>query len=144
VTKVITPAQIHINLLTLSKVGMFPNSTVGAPGIHGAGVFGMQGMGVSTPRAAAVAAATSGFAMDMHTPNGMMFSMGTWSMMLASGTWSVNVLLTGSTTSELGAAPKLHIIEAPMQTCIGMFLSTSGLLAASYFSELSGSAGFSL
>ena len=41
-------------------------------------------------------------------------------MMLASGTWLVNTRLVGSTTSELGAAPKVHIIEAPMQTCIGI------------------------
>jgi hypothetical protein len=120
VTKVITPAQIHINLDKLSSVGMFPNSTVGAPGTHGAGVFGTQGMGVNTPKAAAVADATSGLAIDMHIPNGMMFSIGTWSMILASGTWLVNVLFTGNTTSELGAAPKLHIIEAPMQTCIAI------------------------
>jgi hypothetical protein len=50
----------------------------------------------------------------------MMFVIGTWSMMLASGTWSVNVLFTGSTTSELGAMPKVHIIDDPMQTCIAI------------------------
>src|ERR1017187_9151298 len=99
---------------------MFPNITVGAPGTQGAGVFGIHGMGVSTPRAAAVAAATVGLAGDMHMPNGMMFIIGTWSMMLASGTWSVNVLFTGSTTSELGAMPKVHIMLAPMQTCIAI------------------------
>jgi len=46
------------------------------PGTHGAGVLGIQGMGVSTPRAAAVAAATVGFASDVHTPKGMMLTMG--------------------------------------------------------------------
>jgi hypothetical protein len=104
----------------LSSVGWFPSSTVGAPGTHGAGVTGMHGMGVSTPKAAAVAAATSGLETVVHMPNGMMFTIGMWSMMLASGTWSVNVLFMGSTTSELGAAPKLHIITAPMQTCIAI------------------------
>jgi hypothetical protein len=39
---------------------------------------------------------------------------------LASGTTLVNTLFVGSTTSELGAIPKLHCIIAPMQTCIGM------------------------
>jgi len=86
VTNVITPPQIHINCEVLSSVGKLPNSTVGAPGTHGAGVLGMQGMGVSTPMAAAVAAATVGFAGDMHMPKGMMFTIGTLSMMLASGT----------------------------------------------------------
>jgi hypothetical protein len=36
----------------------------------------MHGIGVSTPMAAAVAAATAGFAGDMHMPNGMMLTMG--------------------------------------------------------------------
>jgi hypothetical protein len=36
----------------------------------------MQGIGVSTPNAAAVAAATAGLAGDIHIPNGMMFVMG--------------------------------------------------------------------
>ena len=41
-------------------------------------------------------------------------------MMLASGTWFVITRFVGSTTRELGAIPKLHIIEAPMQTCKGI------------------------
>jgi len=73
---VITPAQMHINWETLSRVGKFPRRTVGAPGIQGAGVFGMHGIGVSTPNAAAVAAATIGFAMDIHMPKGMIFVIG--------------------------------------------------------------------
>ena len=71
-----TPPQMHINWETLSKAGKLPSRSVTAPGTHGAGVAGMQGMGVSTPRAAAVAAATTGFDGDMHIPNGMMFTMG--------------------------------------------------------------------
>jgi hypothetical protein len=109
-----------MSVQVLSKVGMFPNRTVGAPGTQGAGVLGMQGIGVSTPKAAAVAAATIGLAIDMHIPNGIMFTMGTWSIMLASGTWLVRVLFTGRTTSELGAIPKLHCIMAPIQTCKGI------------------------
>src|ERR1700756_2685469 len=41
-------------------------------------------------------------------------------MILASGTSSVMTRFVGSTTSELGAIPILHIIEAPIQTCIGI------------------------
>src|SRR5882757_6705370 len=104
-TKVITPAHIHISCETLSSEGKFPSKTVGAPATQGAGVAGMQGMGVSTPSAAAVAAATVGLAIDMHIPKGMML---------------VSTLLVGSTTSELGAIPKLHCIIAPIQTCRGM------------------------
>jgi hypothetical protein len=55
---------------------MLPIKTVGAPGAHGAGVTGMQGIGVNTPRAAVVAAATVGFAMEEQVPKGEMFTMG--------------------------------------------------------------------
>src|SRR5262245_46748779 len=41
-------------------------------------------------------------------------------MIFASGTWPVNTIFGGSTTSELGAIPKLHCIIAPMQTCIAI------------------------
>ena len=101
-----TPPQIHISCETLSSEGKFPSNTVGAPVIQGAGVAGMQGIGVSTPRAAAVAAATTGLEGDVHMPKGMILVIGIWSMMLASGTWLVITLLVGSTTSELGAKPK--------------------------------------
>jgi hypothetical protein len=76
---------VHINVQVLSSVGLPAKITVGAPGVQGAGVTGIQGIGVSTPMAAAVADATSGFAGDMHMPNGMMFVSGMLSMMLASG-----------------------------------------------------------
>ena len=76
ITKVMTPAHMHMFIDVLSSVGMLPSSTFGAPGTHGAVVAGMQGIGVSTPMAAAVAAATIGFAGDMHMPNGMIFTRG--------------------------------------------------------------------
>src|SRR5579871_6524261 len=82
---VITPPQMHCSVEILSRVGWLPSSTVGAPATQGAGVFGMHGMGVSTPSAAAVADATVGLAIDMHAPNGMMFTSGTWSIIFASG-----------------------------------------------------------
>lgn len=76
VTNVITPAHIHMSVDVLSSVGMLPSRTVGAPGIQGETVAGIHGMGVRTPIAAAVAAATIGFAGDMHMPNGMIFTIG--------------------------------------------------------------------
>src|SRR5271156_1177557 len=115
-----TPPQIHISCETLSSEGKFPSKTVGAPAIHGAGVAGMHGIGVNTPRAAVVAAATVGLASDVHIPKGMMLVIGIWSMMFASGTMLVITLLVGNTTRELGAMPKLHCIIAPIQTCRGM------------------------
>src|SRR5437870_4664119 len=65
----ITPPQLHMHLEVLFNAGIGPIITVGEPGAQGAGVTGTQGIGVSTPRAAAVAAATIGLASDWHIPN---------------------------------------------------------------------------
>jgi len=81
--------------------------TVGEPGTHGPGIAGTQGIGVNTPNAAAVAAATVGFAGDVHMPKGKMFTSGLLSMMFASG-GPVMVRFCGRTISVLGAMPKLH------------------------------------
>ena len=118
----ITPAHMHISVHVLSSVGFPPRVTVAAPGTHGDVVTGMQGIGVSTPSAAAVAAATDGFAGDMHMPNDMMFTIGTWSMMFASGWFPVLTRFTGSTTRLLGAIPMAHCSVAPLQTCCGMWI----------------------
>ena len=116
VVKVITPAQVHISMWVLSKVGWLSRITVGTPVIHGEGVIGMQGIGVRTPNAAAVAAATVGLAGLIHMPNGMMFTIGMWSMMFAAGWCSVSVLWIGRTTRLLGAIPIVHIIIALLHT----------------------------
>jgi len=100
----------------LSTAGIPPISTVGTPGVHGAIVAGMHGIGVSTPRAAAVADATTGLARLIHIPNDMIFTMGTWSWMFAAGWSPARVRLVGSTTNELGAIPMLHWSIAPFVT----------------------------
>jgi hypothetical protein len=107
--------QLHIEVLL--SAGMLPSNTVGDPGLHGATVAGTQGIGVSTPMAAEVAAATTGFAMDMHMPKVGMFIMGLLSMIFAAGGPPHMVLLVGSTTKALGATPNEHIIIAPATTC---------------------------
>jgi hypothetical protein len=111
----ITPAQAHMHLDVLVRAGILPTMTWGEPGAQGAGITGMQGMGVSTPIAAAVAEATAGLARDEHTPNGGMFTIGLLSMIFAAGALHM-VLLAGSTLSVLGAAPNEHIIIAPETT----------------------------
>jgi len=84
----------------------------GAIGIHGAGTTGTQGIGVSAPSAAAVAAATVGLASDWHMPNGAMFAPGATSVMVATGRPST--IGRGATTESVdGASPKLHMIIAP-------------------------------
>jgi len=99
----------------LLRAGILAIKVVGDPGTHGAGVTGTHGMGVNTPSAAAVAAATVGFAGEEHIPNGRIFNIGLLSMMFASGT-AVIVRFSGSTIKELGAMPKLHWSVAPMHT----------------------------
>ena len=75
-TTVITPPQVHISVEVLFSAGMLPSSTVGEPTTQGAGVTGTHGIGVNTPIAAAVAAATAGLLGVMHMPNGMILTMG--------------------------------------------------------------------
>ena len=71
-----TPPQLHMHFEVASNIGWPPSMTVGAPGIHGEEVIGRHGIGVNTPNAAAVAAATIGFDGVMHIPNGRMFTNG--------------------------------------------------------------------
>src|ERR1700739_3005227 len=110
-----TLPQLHISFELLLRAGMLAMRTVGEPGAQGAAVTGMHGMGVNTPSAAAVAAATSGFAGEEHIPKGRMLVMGMLSMMVAAGV-PVSTAFVGSTTRLDGAAPKLHCNIAPMQT----------------------------
>lgn len=111
----IIPAQLHISLELSLRAGMLATITVAEPGAHGAGVTGMQGMGVNTPNAADVADATVGFASELHIPKGMIFAIGILSMMLAIGV-VVLTLFLGRTVSELGVVPKLHFSIAVLQT----------------------------
>src|SRR6516165_2742567 len=122
----ITPPHMHINWQVLSSEGLLPVSTVGAPGTQGDTVIGMQGCGVSTPSAAAVAAATIGLAGLMHMPKGTMLTIGWWSMIVPAGWLLVSTRSTGRTTSCPGAIPKLHIRVAPLQTCCGMEIGHAG------------------
>ena len=62
-TTEICPPQVHMHFALLISAGMFMTFTC-PPGAHGAVITGTQGIGVSTPIAAAVAEATVGFAID--------------------------------------------------------------------------------
>ena len=72
----IIPPHMHINWQVLSSDGIWPSVAVGAPGVQGVIVIGMHGIGVSTPSAAVVAAATIGLDGLMHIPNGAILSIG--------------------------------------------------------------------
>lgn len=115
---VMTPPQAHMQVEVLFKAGMAPIMQVGEPGVQGA-VTGMQGIGVRTPSAAAVAAATVGLAIDMHIANGGILTIGAQSMIVAAGAPAM-VLFVGSTFRVEGAMPKVHIIMAPVVTSWGI------------------------
>src|SRR5213594_2816601 len=103
----------------LLRAGMPPSRKVGEPGVHGAGITGTQGMGVKTPRAAAVAEATVGLAIDMHMAKGGILTIGILSMMFAAGAPAM-VLLVGSTENTDGAMPNVQVIMAPALTSCGI------------------------
>jgi hypothetical protein len=106
------------------SAGIFAICTVGDPGAHGALVAGMHGMGVNAPIAAAVAAATIGFASELHMPNGSTFSIGTWSLMLADGAPD-STRFAGRTFRLEGAEPNGHFNIAPAHTRLLMvYLAT--------------------
>lgn len=75
-TMEMTPAPLlHIILQSLVKQG-FPFIKIdGFVGIHIPAAIGIHGCGVNTPKAAAVAAATCGLAIDVHIPNGPTFTI---------------------------------------------------------------------
>jgi len=87
---------------------------VGDPGVQGV-VTGMQGIGVSTPSAADVAADTVGLASDMHMPNVKIFDIGTQSIMFAAG-GDCAITVDTKTTSDDGAFPCEHFSDEPMFT----------------------------
>ena len=98
------------------RAGLPPTRTVGEPGFHGPAGSGVQGIGVRTPSAAAVAAATVGLARLMHIPKGGMFVIGIMSAIDPIGLFSAIARAWGRTTSADGATPKLHIRLAPSVT----------------------------
>ena len=113
----IIPAHIHINMDESSRAGNSPTMTVGQPGVQGAAVAGIQGIGVRTPSAAAVAAATWGLAGDIHIPKVGIFSIGAKSMMVAAGMPDVVTVGADVAIKLAGATPIVHMSIAPVHTC---------------------------
>lgn len=111
-----TPPQLHIHVEDAFSAGYLPIITVGDPGAHGEDITGMQGIGVSTPKAADVAAATCGFVIVLHIPKGIMFRIGMLSMIVAAGILEARTLLVGMTFKVDGAIPKGHFNVAPKTT----------------------------
>jgi hypothetical protein len=121
---VISPFQAHLHFDAASSEGCPRTNRVGIPGLQGA-VTGTQGIGVSVPIAAAVAAATVGFAWDLHIPKGRMLVIGAQSMMLAAG--MVEAATIGTTTIKVeGASPCVHFSVEPLLTCLPAIFQVSG------------------
>lgn len=100
------PPHIHMHFALLSNAGIMQTLTW-AGGAHGAVMAGTQGIGVSTPIAAAVAAATVGLASDWHMPKGLMFTIGAMSMMFAIGIFP-HIGRIPTTVRGDGATPNEH------------------------------------
>src|SRR5215510_2844026 len=115
----IMPPHAHMSLESLVSAGRPPMRTLGLPGVQVPAGTGTHGIGVSTPTAAAVAAATAGLDGSWQVPNGGMLAIGAMSAMLAAGAPHIG-RPTGSTFSAEGAAPPVHIRSPPEQTCSPM------------------------
>lgn len=107
-----------MHLDVLFKAGILRKVTVDEPGVHGV-VTGIQGVGVSTPLAAAVAEAVVGLANDEHIANGGMLDIGAKSMIFAAG--FLSAVTVGTETIKVdGAAPKLQDMVADIATNCAM------------------------
>ena len=85
-------------------------NTVGVPGAQ-ATVTGVQGIGVSTPSANAVAAITVGLSIDVHMVNGGMLGS-ILSIMFAPGD-PATITVGSNTLSDDGKIPKVHVRIEP-------------------------------
>ena len=82
--------------------------------IHIPAGLGIQGCGVRTPSAAAVAAATAGFAMDVHIPQGHTLVNGATLLMFSAG--APPKVMGRLPISCPGLRPLVHMITAPVTT----------------------------
>ena len=110
-----TPPQVHMQVDVWFSATLFSIMIVGEPGDQGEVVTGTQGTGVSTPCAAAVAAATIGLDGVMQTPKGGMLVMGTKSMIVPAGMFAHMTFMVVDANVD-GAAPKVQAMDAPVTT----------------------------
>lgn len=109
-----TPAKAHMHVEPETRAGSPPIRVVGERGIQGVSA-GTHGIGVKTPKAAAVAVATVGLARLVHMPKVGMLT-GATQEMVAAGLLSISTFEAGSTSREAGAMPNEQITIAPMFT----------------------------
>lgn len=110
------PPYAHISFASLQKHGLFPASIFASAGIHVPAGTIVQGCGVNTPRAAAVADATWGFARELHIPKPAIFTGNPVSVIVAIGFPSAKTVIWDVTFNVPGAVPKGQISDAPDAT----------------------------
>ena len=108
---------MHMSLQSCARHGFPPISTLFPLGIKLI-VCGMQGCGVRTPSAAAVAEATIGLVNVVHIPKGPTFVMGAASNIVAAGFPSASTIEFCVTFNGAGAVPKEHIRFAPIAVSV--------------------------
>ena len=118
----IEPAYAHMPLQSEARQGLPPMRTLGLVGIHAPAGCGIQGCGVRTPRAAAVAAATWGLASDVHSPKGPTFTSAEKSEMVPQGLPPAKTLALVVTLRGAGAVPMVHMHDAVAVTSSLIFL----------------------
>jgi hypothetical protein len=109
-----------MHVLVLSNAGMPPIRTDGDPGIHGADVLGKQAAGVNTPNFAAVAAATTGFAIELQRGKGLILRSARLSIIFAAGCCCAVTRFIGKTFSCEVPIPIVHINVAVIEVCMAM------------------------
>ncbi len=117
----IVPAHAHIHWQSCVNKGL-PSINSALPDAIHDDVCGTQGCGVSTPSAAAVAAATCGFARDVHIPKDGMFTPPAASIMVAIVFPSHICVGALVAVNWHGAVPKVHISVAPVVINIAIFI----------------------
>ena len=106
----------HISVASWVKTGLPPTKMVGFAACHGPIGTMEQGCGVKTPNAAAVAAATCGFAMEQHIPKGVILLPSAISVIVATGLEHPKVVTCEVAFNVPGFVPKGHINFAPLTT----------------------------
>jgi hypothetical protein len=112
-----------MHLPALWSAGTPSIRTDDAPGVHGAVVTGMHGCGVSTPKAAAVAAATCGLARLVHNPKGETLRSATWFRIDAAGLPPAVVATDGNIVRLDELVPSEQLSCALLTTWVGNLAS---------------------
>jgi hypothetical protein len=118
----IMPPQAQRHLLSTVARGISSAVSKIDGGAHGAGMSGTQGIGVRTPKAAAVAVMTSGLAGLLHMPNGGIFMIGTIWTIVAAANASLTTGAAGNSSAmnTLGVNPKLQVSAQPVVNSSGI------------------------